>query len=202
MHLAQSECADVRPGRCGGSSSSPGTSLELSLRAGCGVGMSWLRAFAVICISGSALVGVLRAEGEVIAIGSATVTAPADWKAAVRRDDRLVFRSGDDHQQATIALLRLGSEPSFDEFKSLCTKRVDAERGQMARGFVQDDPPFRDGESFGMFFSGGDKDSRRVFSGYLSIVGRELITVYVEGIGVQPKDHLEAFQQFVRALKR
>ena len=42
----------------------------------------------------------------------------------------------------------------------------------------------------------------RVFSGHLSLVKRELITVYVEGIGTAPKDHLATFKAFVSGLNR
>jgi hypothetical protein len=53
-----------------------------------------------------------------------------------------------------------------------------------------------------MFFSGGEKRTGRVFSGYLTLKQRELITVYVEGIGVAPKDHLASFEALASGLKR
>ena len=69
-------------------------------------------------------------------------------------------------------------------------------------GFVEADAPFQNSGSFGMFFFGGDKKVRRTFSGYLFLEKNELITIYVEGVGVAPKEHLLTFQTIVKSLKR
>jgi hypothetical protein len=53
-----------------------------------------------------------------------------------------------------------------------------------------------------MFYSGGVKRTGRIFSGYLSLTKRELVTIYLEGIGVGPKEHLQTFQSFVEGLAR
>ena len=51
------------------------------------------------------------------------------------------------------------------------------------------------------FYSGGEKSTGRMFSCYLSQAKKELVTIYVEGIGVASKDHLDSFEAFVTGLK-
>jgi hypothetical protein len=151
-----------------------------------------------------ALPGVASAQGaeEHFSLGSWEVVAPAGWREGKKKEDLLVLRSPDTNQQATITILRFGKELSFDDFKKLCDKRVEAERRVLADGFIEPSPPFKDGSNFGMFFSGGDKKTGRLFSGYVALSKTDLGTLYVEGIGTGPKDHLATFKEFVRGFKR
>jgi hypothetical protein len=135
-------------------------------------------------------------------IGSADIATPAGWSEVKREEDRLTLRSVDGHQQATISIMRFGADASFEDFKRLCQLRIEAEKKDLSDGFVQAEPPFEIKDKFGMFYSGGDKKAGRVFSGYLSLTKRELVTVYLEGLGITPKDHLQTFQAFVQGLKR
>jgi hypothetical protein len=136
------------------------------------------------------------------AIGSADVTAPAGWTAEKREDERLTLKSADAREYATISVMRFGADASFNDFKRLCQLRLEAEKKDSPDCFVQDEPPFEIKGKFGMFYSGGVKKTGRVFSGYLSLKDRELVTIYIEGLGVAPKDHLQTFQSFVEGLKR
>jgi hypothetical protein len=145
--------------------------------------------------------GAAAAQND-FAIGSAVITAPVGWSDAKKEKDRVVLRSPDGRQQATISIMRFDADVSFDDFKRLCAHRIEAEKGALADGFVQPGAPFEDAGTFGMFFSGGEKRTARVFSGYLTLKQRELITVYVEGIGVAPKDHLASFEALASGLKR
>jgi hypothetical protein len=133
---------------------------------------------------------------------SCDIAAPTGWTELKKKEDAFVLRSPDGHQQATITGIRLGADASVDDFKKLCAKRVEGEKKEFTDGFVNPSEPFKDGGVLGMFFSGGDKKTGRVFSGYLSLVKRELVTVYVEGVGTAPKDHLATFKAFVSGLKR
>lgn len=62
--------------------------------------------------------------------------------------------------------------------------------------------PFAMEGRYGLIFSGGEKKLGRMFSCYLSCAETELITVYVEAVGVAPRDHLASFVAFVTGLKR
>lgn len=134
-------------------------------------------------------------------IGSVEVAAPSDWKAEKTEAERLVLRSPDGREQATIALMRFGADPSFDDFKRMCQKRIDLEKEE-AGGFVHADAPFEDRGAFGMLFSGGNRKTGRAYSGFLSLAKRDLVTVYVEGIDVDPRNHFKSFETFVKGLQR
>ena len=135
-------------------------------------------------------------------IGTADIVAPAGWTEPSRMDDRLTLRAPDGHQQATVSVMRFGADPSFEDFKRVCQLRLNAEKKDSPDCFIQSDPPFDLKGKFGMFYSGGDKKTGRLFSGYLSLERRELVAIYVEGLGVDPKQHLEAFQTFAKGITR
>jgi hypothetical protein len=139
---------------------------------------------------------------EQFTIGTAVGAVPTGWTEKAKSEERIILRSPDSRQQATISILRFGKDASFEDFKSLCKHRLDAENRELVNGFIKADDPFNDKGFFGMFFSGGDKKNGRVFSGYLSLVNKELITVYVEGISVAPAENLKTFKAFVTGLKR
>ena len=147
---------------------------------------------------------VAVAAQEQFTIGSASIEVPSGWRAVKKEEERLTLRSRDDRQQATISLMRFGVAPSFEDFKRFCTLRVEAEKKDLPDVFIEPDAPrpFEETGSYGMFFSGGEKKAGRIFSGYLTLMKKELITVYVEGVGVAPKDHLASFETFVTGLKR
>jgi hypothetical protein len=157
----------------------------------------------------STLVASLGVSGSVAAqqhftFANNEIAAPVGWHQVSKTEERLVLRSSDQHQQATISVLRLGSDTSFDDFRKLCQHRIDAERRELGDGFIQpDDPkPSRDGDTFRLFYSGGEKKTGRLFSAYLSLSRREFLTIYVEGVGVAPQVQLDCFKVFVNGLKR
>ena len=120
-------------------------------------------------------------------IGTADIVAPAGWTERSRTDDRLTLRAPDGRQQTTLSVMRFGADPSFDDFKRLCQFRLDAEKKDSPDCFIQSDPPFDLKGNFGMFYFGGDKKAGRVFSGYLPLERRELVVIYLEGLGVGPE---------------
>lgn len=137
-------------------------------------------------------------------IGSATISPPSGWREVKKEEERTVFRSSDDRQQATISLIRFRAVPSFEDFRRLCMLRVQAEKKGAPGAFIEPDvpAPFERQGGYGLFYSGGEKKTGRMFSCYLSSVQKELITVYVEAVGIAPKDHLASFEAFVTGLKR
>ena len=134
-------------------------------------------------------------------IGNATITAPTGWREVSKEEGKLVLKSQDDFQQATLSSLPFRATASFEDFERLCAQRFEIEKKEAGDGFVQTDGPFQGEHSFGMYFFGGEKETARVFSGYLSLAKRELVTVYVEGFGIAPKDMLTSFQVFASSLK-
>ncbi|MES2692208.1 MAG: hypothetical protein V4773_01965 [Verrucomicrobiota bacterium] len=135
-------------------------------------------------------------------ISSVDIVAPADWSEVKKEEGRITLRSADGRQQATVSIMRFGADASFDDFKRLCQLRLEAEKKDSPDCFVQAEPPFDIESKFGMFYSGGVKKTGRVFSGYLSLTKRELVTVYLEGLSTAPKEHLQTFQSFVESLTR
>jgi hypothetical protein len=71
--------------------------------------------------------GAAAAQND-FAIGSAVITAPVGWSEAKKEKDRVVLRSPDGRQQATISILRFDADGSFDDFKRLCADRIEAEK--------------------------------------------------------------------------
>ena len=147
------------------------------------------------------LAGTVSAQQH-FSIGSADVAAPAGWSEVKREEERLTLQSSDGREYATVSIMRFGADASFDDFKRLCQLRLDAEKKDSPECFIQAEPPFEIKNKFGLFYSGGVKKTGRVFSGYLSLTKRELVTIYIEGIGIDPKDHLQTFQSFVQGLNR
>lgn len=137
-------------------------------------------------------------------LDNASIVVPAGWREVKKEEDRLTFRSSDDRQQATISLMQFGVSPSFEDFKRLCQLRVEAEKKAAPNAFIDPDAPvpFEKSGGFGMFYSGGEKQTGRIFSCYLSLANKGLFTIYLEGVGVVPKDHLKSFEAFVSGLKR
>jgi hypothetical protein len=137
-----------------------------------------------------------------LTIGHCELIVPLGWNQISKSDERIVLRRTDGKQQATISVLEFTKDPTFDEFKRICQHRIEAENKELEDGFIQPEEPSEDHGAYGMLFSGGDRKTGRVFSGYLSLMRKELLTVYVEGLGVTPKENLETFAQFVKGTKR
>jgi len=136
-------------------------------------------------------------------IGRSEIVAPDGWSEIGRTGDKLVLQSPDVKQQATITVIQFASDLSHEQFKLLCEIRYKGERQYLKDGFIEPDnpQPFIDHDLRGMFFSGGDKSDGRVFSGYLSLVRQELLTIYVEGYA-PPKAFFEYFKAFVKGIRR
>ncbi len=132
-------------------------------------------------------------------IGNSSIAPPDGWHVVSQEDDKLAFRT--DRQQATIGLLRFEKELTPEQFKTLCEIRVSAEKKGLKDGYVELEPQFRDRGILGAFFYGADTSSGRVFFGYLCSARNEVITVYVEGIGVDSVAHGEDFRAFVKTLR-
>jgi hypothetical protein len=139
---------------------------------------------------------------EQFSLGSAVIVAPAGWREAKRVEERLTLASPDTKQQATISVMRFGADPSFEDFKRLCEHRLEVEKKDPADVLVRAQPAFDIKGTFGMFYSGVARKTGRVFSGYLSLTKRELVTIYLEGVGVDQDNHLQTFQSFVEGLSR
>lgn len=136
-------------------------------------------------------------------VGRTQVIPPSGWQLLRTEKDSLVFQTKDERQQATVSVMQLNGSATFDEFKHFCEVRLANERKFLTDGFIEPNnpTPFKDGDTFGMFYSGGDRKSGRVFSAYFSLKHGELVTVYVEGLGVPPSDHLRSFKAFVAGTK-
>ncbi len=139
---------------------------------------------------------------EQASLGDFTVAIPKGWTQHQKKDDLLTYRSTNSLQQVTVSTLHLGTDASFADFEKLCKKRIEAEKTEFVHGFIEPGEPFKAEGLFGMFFSGGDKTTGRMFSGYLVYAKQELLTVYVESNGVTPKDHLDVFHDIVKGVKR
>jgi hypothetical protein len=147
-------------------------------------------------------IGVSAMAQSETSLRSSTLTVPAGWNEIKKTEDVAVFRSTNTNQQTTFSILRFQADVSFEEFKKLCTRRIEAEKKEFTDGFVDPSEPFNTNETFGMFFSGGDKKAGRIFSRYLSLSKHELTTAYLESVGVPPNTHLETFKGIVQGLKR
>jgi hypothetical protein len=154
-------------------------------------------------IAGLGLASLALAQGH-FAIGKAEIVPPAEWQLTSSVEDRLVFQTADRHQQATISVVHLAADATLEDFTRVCAHWLAAERREMVDGFIEPEnpAPFKQGAVFGMFYSGGEKKTGRIFSGYLSMVRGEFVIVYVEGTGVPPEEHLQSFKAFVTGLKR
>jgi hypothetical protein len=91
-------------------------------------------------IAGLGIGGSASAQ-EQFTIGHNEVTAPAGWRQVNKTEDRLVLRSSDQHQQATLSVVRLSSDATFEEFNRLCQLRIDAERKELGDGFIEPEAP-------------------------------------------------------------
>lgn len=136
-----------------------------------------------------------------LTVGHAVIVVPAGWIQLENSGERASARSPDGYQQLTISMLGLKADVSFDEFKLLCSQRIEAEKRETELSFLQADTPLESAGLFGMYYSGAERSVGRIFSGYLSLKKGEFVTVYVEGVGIAPKEHLRTFQTLVTSLR-
>ena len=154
-------------------------------------------------VAGIAALSALASADDSYRLGNAAFSAPPGWKQIDGTDERSTFASPDGCQQVTISILRLTKAPSFDDFEQLCAQRYDAEKnGVKDLVLIPKDPAPRhkDGKFF-MVFSGEENPRGRVFSGFLWIKGTNLVTVYVEGIGVSADRNSDSFHEILRTLR-
>jgi hypothetical protein len=140
--------------------------------------------------------------GAQINIGHAKILVPAGWREINKDKERITLASLDDRQQVTISLWTFDHNPTFDDFKHVCEARLKAERTEAPDAQIQADEPFKNGETFGMFFSGKEVKAGRLFSGFVTQKDAEVITIYLESIGADSKVHFQSFETFVKGLKR
>src|SRR5258708_36583959 len=88
-----------------------------------------------------------------VKIGSAEIPVPTGWKKIVDDKERINLLSPDEHQQATISVMRFESSSTFEDFKRLCEHRLKAEKTDAPEFSISADKPFVDAGTFGMFFS-------------------------------------------------
>ena len=127
---------------------------------------------------------------------------PTGWVIEKETAELKIVRSADGRQQATLSVIQVSPTAGLEGFERLCRLRIEVEKRELTDGFVEPDAPFTHERGFGMFFSGGDRKVPRVFSGYLSLHSGELITIYVESVGVDPREHLECFKSWALGLER
>jgi hypothetical protein len=142
------------------------------------------------------------AAGSRVEIDGARIDLPAGWAFKERSGARVVLRSASGHQQATFSVLRLGGTTPPPDFERLCEQRLEAERHLGARRtfFERETSALSDGRPT-FLYRGGDRATGRLFSGYLSLSGQRLFTVYVEGAGAATDEHLAAFDALVKSFR-
>jgi hypothetical protein len=101
------------------------------------------------------------------AVGNTSIMLPAGWQLVESSEDKLVFRTKDNDQHATITVMHFGVSANFEDFKLLCEARFKAERMAITDGYIEPDTPapVKDGDTFWMFYSGGERTNPGV--GYL-----------------------------------
>lgn len=125
---------------------------------------------------------------------------PEGWKEIKRETDRVMFRSADEAEQVTVSKLDLAAEPSFEDFKVLSEVRIAAEHDGADNEISLDaTPPSNDSNRYTLTYSGGERGTQRLFSCHMVAVGKTVMTVYVEGIGVNAQRHAASFKAFVTA---
>lgn len=133
-----------------------------------------------------------------VAFGNGTLALPDGWSEIKREPDRVTFRSTEGTEQATVSEMGFSSPPALADFKRLCQLRLQAEKqGSKDDAILDVTGPSDDGRHFTFIYSGGDKTDHRLFSGYMTLDGKTLTTIYVEGVGVTPQRHLASFKAFV-----
>jgi hypothetical protein len=134
-------------------------------------------------------------------VGEARLPVPNGWSIAERTSDRVTLKNASRTQFITLSSLVFGTIPSIEDFKLLCRHRMDSERKGAPDVFIEEGEPARSNGALVFLFSGGERQSRRIFSGQLLLVGKQLTTTYLESSGIDPKSHLALFSDLVGSLK-
>lgn len=135
-------------------------------------------------------------------LGKGVILIPAGWTKRNDGNERINITSPDGQQQVTFSIMNFDISPTFADFKRICSDRLEAEKAQASDISITEDAPFEDAGTFGMFFSGKESSTNRLFSGYVTQKGLEVHTVYLESIGTDSKKHLAVFETFVNGFKR
>jgi hypothetical protein len=145
-----------------------------------------------------------RDQPQTVSVGSAMLTVPEAWSLSSRSENEVVLRSAGSREQATISTIGFERLLSFEEFCSVCAHRVEAEKKGLRDGFIHPDPPvpFQADGGHRMVYIGGDKSTHRVFSAYLLQIESEVLTVYLEGLGIPLTEHSKTFNQLLSTLRR
>ena len=117
-----------------------------------------------------------------VGIGNALITFPRSWRIDSKSEEGIIARSA----------------------SLMCHQRVEAEKRDLKDGFVHPDSPApRDAsDGFRLFYTGGDKSTHRVFSAYLIQIESQVVTVYLESLGIPLTEHSETFRALLSTLKR
>lgn len=135
-----------------------------------------------------------------VVVGDVGLDLPAGWSIKASSAEHITAVADGLHQQFTLSTLPIASSASMEDFRRLCQQRLAAETSGGVQIFVEQQEPFEVDGVFGLFYSGGDKSTGRIFSGYLRLADRHFVTLYLEGT-VAPGVHLETFTALVKALK-
>lgn len=135
-------------------------------------------------------------------LGKGVILVPAGWTKSNGGNERINITSPDGQQQATFSIMTFDVSPTFADFKRICSNRLEAEKAHASDISITQDAPFEDAGTFGMFFSGKESSTNRLFSGYVTQKGLEVHTIYLESIGSDSKKHLAVFETFVNGFKR
>ncbi len=135
-------------------------------------------------------------------LGKAAIVVPKGWTKSSDGNERINVTSSDGFQHVTFSIMTFDVVPSFDDFMRLCSIRLEAEKLQASDITIESDAPFEDAGSFGMFFSGTEASSGRLFSGFMTQKGVEGHVIYLESIGADTKSHLATFEAFVKGFTR
>ena len=136
-----------------------------------------------------------------VVVGNAHLPVPPGWTVASRTSDRTTLKNAEGTQMLTLSSLQFGVSPSFEDFKLLCHHRMEAERRDAPHIEIEEGEPTQTANSFVLVYSGVDKDTGRMFSGQLLVLGTQLTTTYLESIGVDSDEHFESFMKLVHSLR-
>jgi hypothetical protein len=89
----------------------------------------------------SASLGASAGQQARFVVGKNEIVPPSGWQLITSAEDKLVFRSQDSRQQATVSVMRLASTTTFEDFRKICDRRYAAEKQAMNDGFIQPDNP-------------------------------------------------------------
>jgi len=126
-----------------------------------------------------------------------------DWQEVEHGPDLVAFQSPDSRCRVTASVLRLARKVMPAEFESICAHRLGAEKRTSSDCVFLPESPrpqqVRDGQVF--FYSGINKESKRVFSGYMRPIEDCVFTLYVESIGIAFAEHVKGFAEIAKTVR-